>query len=98
MPDELRAGRQYEKPLCRPLALIVPLLVQAAGKRSRTSLQNASRALGSCGDECARPLRTKVAMLTTVKAIDPHPIRRVLRPALLTARIKIQRHWRALGL
>jgi glycosyltransferase involved in cell wall biosynthesis len=41
------------------------------------------------------PLRTKVAMLKTVKAIDPHPIRRVLRPALLTARLKIQRHWRA---
>ncbi len=39
--------------------------------------------------------RSKVAMLKTVKAIDPHPIRRVLRPALLTARLKIQRHWRA---
>jgi hypothetical protein len=37
------------------------------------------------------PLRTKVAMLRT----DPHPIRRVLRPALLTPRLKIQRHWRA---
>jgi hypothetical protein len=34
------------------------------------------------------PLRTKVAMLKT----DPHPIRRVLRPALLTARLEIQRH------
>ena len=45
------------------------------------------------------PVRTKVAMLKIVKAIDPHPIRRVLRPALLTARLKIQRHWRAaLGL
>jgi len=41
------------------------------------------------------PLRTKVAMLKIVKVIDPHPIRRVLRPALLTARLKIQRHWRA---
>jgi glycosyltransferase involved in cell wall biosynthesis len=41
------------------------------------------------------PLRTKVAMLKIVKAIDPHPIRRVLRPALLTARLKIQRHCRA---
>jgi glycosyltransferase involved in cell wall biosynthesis len=41
------------------------------------------------------PVRTKVAMLKIVKAIDPHPIRRVLRPALLTARLKIQRHWRA---
>ena len=37
------------------------------------------------------PLRTKVAMLRT----DPHPIRRVLRPALLKHRLKIQRHWRA---
>jgi glycosyltransferase involved in cell wall biosynthesis len=39
--------------------------------------------------------RTKRAMLKIVKAIDPHPIRRILRPALLTARLKIQRHWRA---
>jgi glycosyltransferase involved in cell wall biosynthesis len=42
------------------------------------------------------PLRTKRAMLKIVKAIDPHPIRRVLRPALVTARLKIQRHWRDL--
>jgi glycosyltransferase involved in cell wall biosynthesis len=42
------------------------------------------------------PLRTKKAVLRIVKAIDPHPLRRVLRPALLTARLKIQRHWRDL--
>ena len=41
------------------------------------------------------PFGTKRAILEIVKAIDPHPIRRVLRPALLTARLKIQRHWRA---
>jgi hypothetical protein len=42
------------------------------------------------------PLRTKKAVLRIVKAIDPHPLRRVLRSALLTARLKIQRHWRDL--
>jgi glycosyltransferase involved in cell wall biosynthesis len=39
------------------------------------------------------PLRTKRAVLKIVKALDPHPFHRVLRPALLTARLKIQRHW-----
>ena len=42
------------------------------------------------------PLRTKKAVLRIVKAIDPHPLRRALRPALLTAQLKIQHHWRDL--
>jgi glycosyltransferase involved in cell wall biosynthesis len=37
-------------------------------------------------------LRTKRAVLKIVKALDPHPIHRILRPALLTARLKFQRH------
>jgi glycosyltransferase involved in cell wall biosynthesis len=39
------------------------------------------------------PLRTKRAVLRIVRALDPHPTRRILHPALLTARLKIHRHW-----
>lgn len=44
------------------------------------------------------PLRLKLAILKRVKAIDPHPIRRVVRPALRTVRRKLMRHLRSFGL
>lgn len=44
------------------------------------------------------PLEQKRAMWRDVRAIDPHPLRRVLRPALKTISMKIQRHWRDLRL
>jgi glycosyltransferase involved in cell wall biosynthesis len=42
------------------------------------------------------PLRLKLAILRRVKTIDPHPIRRAIRPALRTIRRKFLRHWRSL--
>jgi glycosyltransferase involved in cell wall biosynthesis len=42
------------------------------------------------------PLSLKRAILKGVKTIDPHPIRRVLRPALATVRRKCMRHWHSL--
>lgn len=41
------------------------------------------------------PLAVKSAVLRYVKAIDPHPMRRVATPALATVRRKLSRHWRA---
>jgi glycosyltransferase involved in cell wall biosynthesis len=39
------------------------------------------------------PLRLKRAILRHVLAIDPHPIRSAMRPALIAARLKVRRHW-----
>lgn len=44
------------------------------------------------------PLEQKRAMWRDVRAIDPHPLRRVLWPALKTISMKIRRHWRELRL
>jgi glycosyltransferase involved in cell wall biosynthesis len=41
-------------------------------------------------------LRSKLTILRSVREIDPHPVRRALRPALATIQRKIQRHWREL--
>jgi len=38
-------------------------------------------------------LRLKLTILKSVRAIDPHPVRRALRPALLTVQRKLLRHW-----
>jgi glycosyltransferase involved in cell wall biosynthesis len=40
------------------------------------------------------PLEVKMEILSIVSAIDPHPTRRVLRPALAAVGRKISRHWR----
>jgi len=42
------------------------------------------------------PPELRREILASVRAVDPHPIRRVFRPALLTARRKILRHFRDL--
>ena len=42
------------------------------------------------------PLERKKAIFRDVRAIDSHPMRRVLRPALTTVRMKISRLWREL--
>jgi glycosyltransferase involved in cell wall biosynthesis len=42
------------------------------------------------------PPSVKRNLWQQVRAIDPHPMRRVFRPALRTAGMKIQRHWRDL--
>jgi hypothetical protein len=42
------------------------------------------------------PLKRKRSILRDVRAIDPHPMRRVLRPALKTMSMKMVRHWREL--
>lgn len=42
------------------------------------------------------PLRLKGTILKGVRTIDPHPLRRALRPALVTVRRKFMRHWRSL--
>jgi len=42
------------------------------------------------------PLRLKLRILQDVLAVDSHPVRRVLRPALLTFKRKLLRHWRAM--
>jgi len=39
------------------------------------------------------PLSSKRAILDDVRTIDPYPLRRVLRPAIATARLKALRHW-----
>ena len=39
------------------------------------------------------PLRLKLTILEDVRAIDPHPIRRALRPLLTTLRLKFARHF-----
>ncbi|HTU33372.1 MAG TPA: glycosyltransferase family A protein [Candidatus Acidoferrum sp.] len=44
------------------------------------------------------PLTQKRAMWNDIRAIDPHPLRRVVRPALKTISMKIRRHWRQLRL
>ena len=41
-------------------------------------------------------LGRKKSILRDVRAIDSHPMRRVLSPAWTTVRMKISRHWRAL--
>ena len=41
------------------------------------------------------PLHLKLAILKRVSAIDPHPVRRVVRPALRTVQRKLLRHWRS---
>jgi glycosyltransferase involved in cell wall biosynthesis len=43
------------------------------------------------------PLGLKLKVLKSAAAIDPHPIRRALRPALLTVQRKFLRHWRSVG-
>ena len=40
------------------------------------------------------PLSSKRAILDDVRAMDPYPLRRVLRPAVATAQRKVLRHWR----
>jgi glycosyltransferase involved in cell wall biosynthesis len=40
------------------------------------------------------PLDVKVAILRCAVAIDPHPVRRALRPAIAAVKRKISRHWR----
>lgn len=42
------------------------------------------------------PVAQKREMWRDVRAIDPHPMRRVLRPALKTVSMKIRRHWQEL--
>jgi glycosyltransferase involved in cell wall biosynthesis len=42
------------------------------------------------------PLRLKLKILQNVRAVDPHPVRRVLHPALLTVQRKFLRHWRSI--
>ena len=42
-------------------------------------------------------LERKRSILRDVRAIDAHPMRRVLRPALATVRMKIHRHWHGLN-
>ena len=41
-------------------------------------------------------LEKKKAILRAVRAIDSHPMRRMLRPGLATVRMKIRRHWQGL--
>jgi len=43
------------------------------------------------------PLGLKLKILKSAAAIDPHPIRRAVRPALLTVHRKFLRHWRSAG-
>ena len=43
------------------------------------------------------PLSLKRRILRQVRALDPHPFRRVLRPAVGAFRLKIRRHWRELA-
>ena len=40
------------------------------------------------------PLGVKLKILSRVRAIDPHPMRRVARPAFRTIHRKLLRHWR----
>jgi glycosyltransferase involved in cell wall biosynthesis len=42
------------------------------------------------------PLDVKLAILHDVRAVDPHPVRRITRPVLATIQRKILRHWREL--
>lgn len=42
------------------------------------------------------PLNLKRKILKSAKGIDPHPLRRIAAPALLTLRLKFARHWRGL--
>jgi glycosyltransferase involved in cell wall biosynthesis len=42
------------------------------------------------------PLALKWKILQQVRAFDPHPVRRALRPAWNTVRLKFLRHWHAL--
>ena len=43
------------------------------------------------------PMPLKLKIWQDVRALDPHPIRRVARPALRVLRLKVLRHWRDLG-
>lgn len=42
------------------------------------------------------PLSVKRQVLRRVRALDQHPVRRALRPALVELRLKLRRHWREL--
>ena len=42
------------------------------------------------------PFRTKLAIVKRVKAVDPHPLRRIITPTLNTVRRKFRRHFPAL--
>jgi glycosyltransferase involved in cell wall biosynthesis len=41
------------------------------------------------------PVARKLAILRDIRAIDPHPVRRALRPGLRTVQMKFTRHWRS---
>ena len=43
-------------------------------------------------DEHARPSPTKLTILQNASVVDPHPLRRMIRPALETIRQKVSRH------
>jgi len=42
------------------------------------------------------PLSLKRRILPQIRALDPHPFRRVFHPAITVVRLKIRRHWREL--
>lgn len=78
---------------------VIRWILERAGP-SKSDLQNA------CEDACnfwvpalmsmRSPLSLKRAILNEVRTIDPHPMRRALRPGLVTVRRKFMRHWRSL--
>jgi hypothetical protein len=41
-------------------------------------------------------MEQKRALIHGVRAIDPHPLRRIARPLATTVRLKLRRHWRGL--
>lgn len=43
------------------------------------------------------PFSVKRAIWRDVRAVDPHPIRRLMRPAATVIRLKARRHWHGLG-
>jgi glycosyltransferase involved in cell wall biosynthesis len=65
-----------------------------------TDLQNARLAAAALWVPAILSFRfsnsLKRSILQRAKAIDPHPMRRIARPALLTLRLKFARHWRGL--
>jgi glycosyltransferase involved in cell wall biosynthesis len=78
---------------------VIRWILERAGP-TKSDLQNARREAAKFWVPAVISMRTslglKGAILEKVRTIDPHPIPRALRPALVTVRRKFMRHWRSL--
>lgn len=66
----------------------------ASGEDLRNVRREASKLWGPAILSFRFPLNLKQQILKSAKELDPHPLRKIARPALLTLKLKFARHWR----